>query len=315
MAADNLRIIYQNLIDLDTTTITASSSQSVNTSVSNLKLDTKSLVWRSSPTTVSGTTVKAILVIDFGTTQKIGGVILAFSNLNSSSATIKVTGYNNPPAIPSTNGPTDLINYPTISGTAAYTTGTVLACPWNSLDLSNWGTNPINSSTYSYGGGTYARAWVSLADNNARFVSIEITDYYSDAATGRYIEVSRLIVGPYWSPVYNTGYGMTAGIKDLSEHSRTESGDLVTNRGVRFQTLSFDLNWLTQQDRVEMTRILLGNGMPKPLLVSLFPTSSGDSSDYERERAHQIYGKLVSIPGISHTILNIYSTNLELEEV
>jgi hypothetical protein len=108
---------------------------------------------------------------------------------------------------------------------------------------------------------------------------------------------------------------MSAGIKDLSEHVRTEGGDLLTRRGPRFRTLNFDLQWLSSSDRKEMTKILLGNGMPKPIFVSLFPDSTGTDEDYQREGVHQVYGKMIQIPGVSYTNYDIYSTTIELEEV
>ena len=45
MATNNLRIIYNNLVDLSTTTITASSQQSDATAPANLKKDAKGSVW------------------------------------------------------------------------------------------------------------------------------------------------------------------------------------------------------------------------------------------------------------------------------
>lgn len=316
---NNLRIIYQNLVDLiPSGSITPSSTQSVqNTGVANLKSDTKSLVWRTSPTTIASTTVKGNLIVDLGASRLVGGIVLAFTNLNSSTATIRVRGYSTAPTHSSTNN--DLINNPQITtGTAVagYDSGTVQCCPWNTLTLPEWGTNPAGSSNYSYGGGTYARVWLpSLKTTPVRYLSIEITDNYTTSAAGRYIEVSRLIIGDYWSPIYNTGYGMTSTIKDLSEHERTQGGDLITQRGPRFNTLSFNLDWLTHSDRREASRLMLGNGISKPVLVSLFPDSTGDSSDFERERLHQIYGKFVQIPGISYQNIEFYSMPLELEEV
>ena len=53
MASNNLRIIYQNILDLSGTTITASSTASASTPVTNLKLDSKSQVWRSANTTIA----------------------------------------------------------------------------------------------------------------------------------------------------------------------------------------------------------------------------------------------------------------------
>lgn len=298
---NNLRIIYQNLVDLSSTTITSPNTAS-SSSTDNLRSDIKSIVWRS----VAGS--QASMILTFATTRTIGGVILAFSNLASSSATIRLVGY--------TQG-----NVPSISGTvltpgipATFNTGAVPCCPWNNLNLPVWGTNPVGSSNYSYGGGTYARVWLNEAQaaTPIKYLGIEITD---SGNTAGYIEISRLIVGDYWSPTYNTGYGIQAGIKDLSEHLRTESGDLITKRGPRFKTLGFDLQWMRASDRKEITKIFLGNGMPKPLFVSLFPDSTGTDEDFQREGMHQIYGKMVQIPGVSYTSYEIYSTNMELEEV
>lgn len=284
-------------MDLSTTTVFASNF----TNTANLKLDTKSLVSRSNSANQSS------LILDFGSQKTVGGVVLAFTNLASSSATIKLVGYNVTPSISGTS----LV---TAGVTTAFNTGAVACCPWNNLALPAWGTNPAGSSNYSYGGGTYARSWLTEAQAAipVRYLGIEITD---SGNTAGYIEVSRIITGPYWSPAYNTGYGIEAGIKDLSEHVRTESGDLLTRRGPRFKTLNFNLEWMKGSDRKEMTKILLGNGMPKPLFVSLFPDSTGTDEDYQREGIHQIYGKMTTVPGVSYTSYEIYSTNMELEEV
>lgn len=296
---NNLRVIYQNLVDLSSTLITASSTAG-GTYTSNLKQDTKSLVWR------SNTGNQAALILDLGSQKTLGGIVLAFSNLQSSNSTIRLIGYNSQPSF---TGSALTVGIP-----AAFNTGLITCCPWNNLNLPVWGTDPAGSSNYSYGGGTYARVWLSetQATTPVRYLGIEISD---PGNTAGYIEISRLIAGNYWSPTYNTGYGIQAGIKDLSEHIRTESGDLITKRGPRFKTLSFDLQWMRASDRKEITKIFLGNGMPKPLFVSLFPDSSGTDEDFHREGIHQIYGKMVQVPGVSYTSYEIYSTNMELEEV
>lgn len=299
----NLRIIYKNLVD--SSTITASSTQnSTTTPATNLKSDIKSKVWRSSPNTASSTTSKGILLVDFGSLQNIGGVALAFTNFVSN-AQVTVRGYTVMPTLSGT------IAAPTLTGgTQSYVVASSTACPWNVLGLSNLG---VGANTYAYGGGTTARVWLGDANRaiQVRGVSIEITDTYSAAATNLFVEVSRLIVGNYWSPVYNTSYGMTETIKDLSTTQRTEAGDLITKRGPRFSNLSFDLKWLAQSDRIEMTRILLGNGMTVPLFISLFP----DDTIPEVERAHQIYGKITSIPGVSYSTWLTYSSQIDVEQV
>jgi hypothetical protein len=296
----NLRVIYNNLANLATTTITASSTAGV-TSTANLKKDTKSLIWRSG--TSATTNVKANLVIT-NTAAIIGGVVLPFSNLTPQS-TIRVRGYTG--AAPTMGGTIDV---PTTAatGTLMFDTGVILAAPYQALGLWTWGTIPLGVNSYSYGGGTYGRAWVpGLDQKSCTSLLIEIVDINPS----KYIEISRVVVGSYWSPRYNTAFGLSTGAKDLSAHERTESGDLVTNRGATFNSISFDLQWLTGADRLDFSRIVRGNGMPTPLLISLFP----NDTDAAKEQAHQVYGKLSSLSDITHPIFDMYSTNINLEEI
>ena len=298
-------------MELTATTIAVSSTASAATPASNMKVDAKSQVWRSGSVTTAADstsglyTAKANIVLAF-TSTNIGGVVLPFCNL-SSQATIRVRGYTG--TAPTLGGTVDT---PTASalGTLKFDTGTVTACPYQVLGLWNWGTLPLGVNSYSYGGGTYGRVWVPLASQAAcTSLLIEIIDTGNQAP---YIELSRLVVGSYWSPKYNTSYGLSSNTTDLSTHTRSESGDLITNRGIRFRSMKFDLNWLTSSDRQEFSRILRGNGLPRPLLISLFPDNS---TDYDKEQAHQIYGKLSQISDVVNPIVDMYSTSIDIEEV
>ena len=106
--ANKLRIIYNNLADQSA--ITASSTQSANTTVANLKKDTKGLVWRSATTTVASNTVKAILLVDMGTASTISSTVLAFTNLVSNAAVMRIRGWSTTPTLSGT------VNSPTITG-------------------------------------------------------------------------------------------------------------------------------------------------------------------------------------------------------
>lgn len=309
MAANNLRIIYQNIVDVSTTTITASSTASASTPATNMKLDSKSVVWRSGSVTTSPTnglyTAKANLVVSLSSSI-IGGIILPFCNL-SSAATIRVRGYTG--TAPTLGGTTDSPTV-TATGTLVFDTGTVNACPYQVLGLWNWGSLPLGVNSYSYGGGTYGRVWVPLASQGAcTSLAIEIVDTQNQS---NYIEASRLVIGSYWSPKYNTSFGLSSTTKDLSTHKRSDSGDLVTTRGISYRSMNFDLKYLTPTDRLEFTRILRGNGLPRPLVISLFPDNN---EDWEKEQAHQVYGKLAQLPDVVHPMFDIYSTNIEIEEI
>lgn len=279
--ANNLRIIYQNIADSSGTTLTASSSASSATSVANLLNDTKSLVWRSTGKTSETITVNFTAAI-------VGGVCFPFCNL-SSTAKIDIVG--------------------TLSGVTKVTETNISAAPYIPFGLWNWGIMPLGVNAYSYGGGTYGRVWFENSGQQSidRLV-ITIRDTNN---TSSYIEMSRIVIGAYWSPRFNTTFGLSTSPKDLSTHARTDSGDLATTRGIKYNTMNFDLKWLDPSDRNTMSGILKGNGIPKPLFISLFP----NDPDSGKEQAHQIYGKLSQLGGVSHPIFDMYSTSIDIEEI
>ena len=285
MAANNLRVIYQNLMDLSTTSITASTQASANTPATNLQKDAKGLIWRSTSPATSAT-----LTVAFGNLKSVRGVVLPFTNLTAS-ATITVTP---------TGG----------TGTITPITG-LLACPYAQTD--SWDSIssylPQGANSYAYEAGTYARAWFPSVQTCTGLI-ITLTD---NSNTAGYLEASRLVVGNYWSPTYNTSFGLTSAPKSLSSTMRTESGDLVTNRGTQYNSMSFDLTWLTPSDRLTFTKILKSNGINKPLLISLFPDATSD--DYDKEQTFQIYGKLSQLSDITHPMFSIYSSKIEIEEI
>ena len=313
MAQNNLRILYRNQLDEGTltaisntiatgayATITCSSAASAATGAVNLTYNAKSKVWRSA--TSSTTSVKANMVITFPATV-VGGVILPFCNLTTS-ATIRVRGYIG--TAPTLGGTVDT---PTTSatGTLVFDTGSVLACPTVSLGVWDWGTTPLGINSYAYGGGTYGRVWVPI-QTSCTSILIEIVD----TNPSRYIELSRVVIGPYWSPKFNTEYGLSSSRKDTSVHTRTESGDLITTRGVQYRTMNFSLNYLTSLDRTQLLYLLAGNGMSRPLFISLFPNNS---DDYSKEQEHQIYGKLSQLNDITHPMFSTYATSIDIEEI
>jgi hypothetical protein len=278
MASNNLRIIYNNVVDLATTTLSASTTAGVGTPINNLKKPSKTLVWRSTNTT-------ATITVSFGSSKSIRGVVLPFTNL-SKTATISVT----------------------LSGGDTYSSGNVLCCPYQTDKGIDASYLPPGASSYSYGGGTYARVWFP-ATKTCTGLTITIVD---TANVQGYIECAYLVIGDYWSPKYNTGFGLSISPKDDSSNTRMESGDLLSTRGTKHNSLSFDLNWLTDSDRESILNLLSNVGTSRALLLSVFPDNS---EDWTRERVYQIYGKLTELPGVTHPMFGIYSTSLEIEEV
>lgn len=285
---DNLVIIYENLADNATITASSTSGGSV---ASNMKNNTKSKVWRSTATTIT-------LLVTFSSNYKVGGVALPFCNLTST-ATIRVRGYSSNPTLSGTS---------IVGGVQVWDSGVINACPWLSSLHSNVTTAPSGVSSYAYGGGTCARCYT---DNSVAVsgITIEIVD---SSNTSGYVEISRLVVGDYWSPRFNTSYGLSIEPIDLSQHERTDSGDLITTIGTKHNKLSFDLKYMVEEDRQNLLKILRGNGLTKPMFISLFPYAV--NAPY-KERDHQIFGKLSELSAITHPTLSIYSSQVTVEEI
>jgi hypothetical protein len=295
--ANNLRIIYKNIID--GATITGSSTATASTVAANLKSGIKSLVWRTASS--STTSVKAYIIASFSSTT-LAGVILAFTNL-SYLATVRVYGYTG-----TTPTHTGSVDSPTVSiagATLVFDSGDILSNPYQNIGYSDWGTGSYAERKL------YSRVWLSDAHAQIACTSIvvEITDSNN---LNQYVEVSKLIVGKQWSPTYNTSYGLSAGTTDMSTSERSEAGDLLVTRGKMYNSLAFDLKWMEKTDRIELNNLIKTNGIQKPLFVSLFPNNS---DDWEKEQLYQIYGYQSKLNSLVHPMFSMYSSQLEIEEI
>jgi len=301
MPSNNLRVLYKNLADLGSTIITANvTASSVSTPISNAKSDIKSRVYRS--TVGSSVNLTVLVKIDLGaaSTAVINTTVLAFTNFTSN-ATIRLYGTNTDPTIAGT------IDSPTLTISAGFTSAVTNAVPYVSSGNNYWGSEAYLSTSGDRRG--YARIYT----NNTtayRYYVLEIKD--TKPSTGQYIEFSRLILGTYWSPKYNTSYGLSRSTKDLSDNSRTEAGDLITNVKPSYDTLSFDLKYMDKADRAELQKILSYNKLQRSIFVSLFPENQ---DDYGKEQMYQIYGKMSQLFPIEHPLYEMYGSQLDIEEI
>ena len=275
----NLRILHDNAANRVSSLSASTTSGSL--AAANLLTDRKAEVHRATATSVTYTATWA-------SPQLMSMVALAFTNYTST-ATIRVRAY-------------------TLAADAspAVDTGAVLACGYSPLGLWPWGTVPLGVNAFSYGGGTYGRAYFTAGAYEK--LVIDIVDVDQPAA---YVEASRLIVGAYWAPEYNPGYGATARVNDTTANSRSQSGDLRSDVGTVSRSLPVDLERIVPTDRARLWNILRGSAKSGPVFISLFP----EDDDPELEQAHQLYGKLASDLAISHPMYGLFSAPLEVEEI
>lgn len=277
--SNNVRILYDNIAD-SATTLTASSTAGTLVAA-NLLTERKSEVHRASGTSVQ-------YDVRWSTAQIINTVCLAFGNF-SSLATMRVRGYATP------------------GGTLMFDTGANQCCAYAPFGLWDWGGLPLGVNAFSYGGFAYGRSYFTT--QSVQQLLIDVADTTN---TLGYVEAARLIVGAYWSPQTNASWG--AGVTPMSntQHTRSEAGDLRTERRPVSRSVAVELSQITSEsDRAQVYNILRGNGMTKPVFLSLYPEDDSPAL----EQSCQVWGKLKGDVKLSHPSYGMFSAPLEIEEV
>lgn len=277
----NVRIIYDDAAER-TTNITAATSAS-GYSPLDLKINTKSLAHRSNGTSITYT-------LTWASDETINGIILPATNLSSAS-TISVVAKNS-------------------SGTVVYTHngGTaVSACTNTTLD-SYPGIKNVNS--FPYGGLSKTAVWFTSTPTTVRSLEITLnrgTDPSANPAYPNYIDCSRIVCGKYWEPqigVSKDGLELTVG--DTTQTARSDTGDLLSDRGTIYDQLNFNLGILTKTDREELVKILKYVGGYRNIAISVFPEGNTRS-----EQDYIIYGKRET-SSISYLVNNYYSSSFSI---
>lgn len=277
----NMRIVYNNVAKKATLVADSSIGSLV---VGNLLTDVKGEVWRGSNATTR------LLTLTWATTEAVSCVALPFCSL-SSLATLRVRGYADA-------GMTTLV----------FDTSQMYACPSSLIGSSmDWGILPLGVNAYSYGGAACATAYFTPA--NVMALTIELSDPTNPLG---YIEAGCLVVGAYWSPVYNVQYGeVQVEVADSSRHERSDAGDLYTDRGIMSKSMNLSLQHMPPTDRDSIWRILRGNGMAKPVFISISP----EGADTMEEQIYTIYGKLSKGSSLQYQFLGQFQTSLQVDEL
>lgn len=274
----NLRIINVNYVDLSASLTASTTAGSLAAAL--MKTDEKGEAHRSTGTSVNYT-------LTWSSNVTIGGIALPATNL-SPTATARVRLYSN-------TGMTTMIA----------DTGTVTACPGLDLDLALWTLTGVrNANSFAYGGASKSSFWFTSQPANVRACLINLVDTSNPAG---YIDCARLVAGPYWEPLTNADYGASYQLTDDTKNVRADSGSLYSDRGPVNEFLSLKLSYLTPSERSQLLKLIRGNGIWKPVFLSLFPDDATNL-----EQTYQIYGKRKNAP-IDHPFFNTFTAPLELE--
>jgi hypothetical protein len=204
-------------------------------------------------------------------------------------------------------GTTFTITTSSISGPVAVVallteaTGSVTMTVTGQTAVAESTTSSFTGQTVGFGGGKYIAKYYTLATGTTTF-----TVTFSSS-----VKVSKFIIGNYWSPKYNTGFGVQTGYADASTSERLQSGDLYTTIAPRNKTLQFDLQYMDESDKFQLFDILRSCGKVTPLFVSIFP----DNTDKQKEQMYSIYGKLNNLSNISYVMFSFYASSVSLEEI
>ena len=133
----------------------------------------------------------------------------------------------------------------------AGTSGARIAAP-GSTNMWNW-SPPLNANKFAFGGFIKTTRWFTQEYSNIRAVKITLTDSSMDTSTT----------------------------------TRTDAGDLISNRSIVYDTLSLSTVYLPEADRASFYRILK-QGSSKYVLLSVFPNTNNSTLEAD----HTVYGRL-----------------------
>lgn len=219
----------------------------------------------------------ATYILNWGSNQRINCVILPATNL-SSEATITVT----PGA-----------------------TVSQLACANTTLD---YFPSVKDSSSFPYGGLSKTAVWFNSVQIISTLTITVVDNNRTTKGYPSYIDCSRILCGEYWQPSIGASRNnLSFSILDTTQTTRTDGGDLVTDRGTIHDQLSLGLDVLTKSDREQLVQILKYIGTYRNIAISVFP-QTGNTRD---EQDYLIYGKVDANP-VNYLVHNYYSHNISI---
>jgi hypothetical protein len=182
--------------------------------------------------------------------------------------------------------------------------------------LEDWDWNlPINANAFAFGGLSKTAVWIDTTPGGVpdtdtgsqiacKSIVIDLVDTINPAG---YIDCARIIAGAYWEPTYNVKKDtLNLTITDTSTTSRNNSGDLLSDRGIIHDHLTFDFSLLDNADKENLTKLLRNVGSRKNIVISIFPEENS-----VREQDYIIYGKR-SNSAIGQMFNKFYSHSVEI---
>lgn len=267
-----MRFVTDNAADRATVTV---ANTAIGLGAENLLTDTKGQVCR-----ILGNV--ATITVTWPTLETVGAVVIPASNLGAST-TIQVKAYSDE-----------------LGTNLLYDTGTKWAAPGAIFENEDF-TQPLNVNSFAFGFPPLTQVYFEQQQ------AVKRVEVFLAGQEEGFIDISRLVIGPYFEPSVSAAYGQDDGIIDLSVNTRAASGDIKTENGPMAKRMTLTLDAVSTEDRAKVLRILQ-RGVGKWLFVSICP----QDIDAEKERDKSIYGKL-STPGSMNW--NYYANHTSVFEI
>lgn len=277
-----LFLLYKNAFDSkDAVTLDAGVSVAGFT-VSNLSNDKKSFTWR------SGSLALHRIKTTWTNDQKIDAVALCFANLRQG----------------------DSLNIKLYSDTGAvanvYSSGNITINFEYDVPV---GFGSVNSNSFAYGGAIHV--FHSLPEKtNVRRMDIE---FNSSSNAAGFLEFSRIVCGKAWSPDRSAALGAQIGYVDSTTSMRTQSGDLITDRGSMYRQCSFNLVAMPMIDKQGWNNIFRCVGKSSPVFMSI-SNNIANSID-EEAISGTIYGKFENEIDLTTQFFKMYGSQVRIAEL
>ena len=146
--------------------------------------------------------------------------------------------------------------------------------------------------------------WLA-AHFNVRRLVIDLVDTGNPAG---YIDCARIVAGAWWSPTYNAAYGVACTLKDNSANTRSDAGDLLSDRAPVHELMQLDLKAMPEADRARVAQLIRRNGVTRPVFLALMPAAANP----EAEQDTMIYGKRAN-SALGFDFYNAFSHKFEME--
>lgn len=153
-------------------------------------------------------------------------------------------------------------------------------------------------------GGSYGAGFTGI--DNVATIQILI-----DVPINKQIEIGRLIVGEYISPVYNVSFNHKIEWKETSKQYRTEAATLRSDIGNPVRKIDFQLELINDEDRTELQAGLRYVGLRRDFYIDIFPTSTS----VDKQRDYSGIMKLTQEPVMSEYANLYYKSKYIMEEV